>query len=81
MTPKCTLIWLAWKDDGLILVKVNTHPPPAYDSGQSDHTGDSDNSKFYQHRPNITNGRNIDLLDGDFDRESFLWLFQGNWKV
>ncbi len=34
--------------------------------------GTLENSNFYRHHFDITNGRNIDLLDGDFDSES-LW--------
>ncbi len=38
--------------------------------GPSDHIGDSNNSKSFQHHSDIINGRNIDLLRGDSDSES-----------
>ncbi len=38
--------------------------------GPSDHIGDSNNGKSFQHHSDIINGRNIDLLRGDSDSES-----------
>ncbi len=42
----------------------------AYDRGPSDHTGDSDRSNSLRCHSDITNGRNIDFLGGDYDSES-----------
>ncbi len=41
--------------------------PQACDKGVSDHTGHPDNDNYFPHHSDITNGRNIDFLGGDFD--------------
>ncbi len=68
-----TGIWIAhviYKNISHIYYALSMWIPPAYayNRGLSDHIayrGDSDNSNSF-----ITNGRNINLLEGDSDSES-----------